>query len=485
MSNTEQNNSKEETKSDDAEVSEAIVTGKVPPAYGSKEYWDQRYEKLLVADHDDDDNNNGDGSQQAVELNGAKTSDEEATKSSVNDNDDDPVAFHSWYFSYDDLKPIILPLILGGKEEVERLLGDTEEKDGDDDDNDDNDDNNANKSVNETESPPPMLKTSSKSGKQDSSADEDGSDNSDAGEDGWEEVAGNESVDSEEGEAEISQTEAGLVIESPVAVLEVGCGDVPLVLGLADDLGKLEAPSSKTTKPIVNRIVCTDYSATLIRTLERIHQKKRKLPGTSNAGDGGTVSALKASAESTSGETSKPTIEYMVADARELPFPDKSFHLILEKGTMDAMISDSEVGVSNCIGIVSDCARVLATGGKYLSMWRLSHAGILSYFYWASLTCLSVPNSIQVVFSLYPISMPTLPKVKNGWKMLCSRVYDREGAMRLGILKCTEMTMVVAMMKTMMTLATLQKLQVLPSTLFSRASLSPRQKIVQISLQYL
>jgi len=53
-----------------------------------------------------------------------------------------------------------------------------------------------------------------------------------------------------------------------------------------------------------------------------------------------------------------------VADARELPFPDETFRLIFEKGTMDAMISDAEVGATNCVRIVTECARTLAAGGK-------------------------------------------------------------------------------------------------------------------------
>lgn len=359
----EENSTKEAKADDVGDSAEAKITKKVPPSYGSKAYWDQRYEKLLVADNDDNRNDDDDGSPAAETIKGS-TSDKEANKhDSNNDNtDDDPVAFHSWYFTYDDLKPMILPLIRGGKEEVERRLGGT---DDDDDININNSNNNNNNNVvSVTESSPQTLKAVSKSGEQDSSA-EDKADNSEEDDDGWEEVEGDESDDSEEGGDEISQMEAGLVIEGPVAVLEVGCGDVPLVLGLADDLGKImEAPTSKPTQPIVNRIVCTDYSATLIHTLERIHQKKRKLPGTSEAGDSGTASTIKTTEENPSVETNKLAIEYMVADARDLPFPDKSFHLILEKGTMDAMISDDEVGESNCIGIVSDCARVLATGGK-------------------------------------------------------------------------------------------------------------------------
>ena len=335
-------------------------TGKVPPPYGSKAYWDQRYNKLLA------------DPKPATAPNG------ENDENSDDADNDEPVAFHSWYFSYDDLKPIILPLILGGKEEVHRLLGDAEE-DIPVDDGDDaaGESSSQTKGVSKSNNPG-NSETKSPDNDDEASAENDNDDTNEEGnndsdvdedEDGWEEASGEDNVAHEDEEEEISQTEAGLTVEGPVAVLEVGCGDVPLVLGLAQDLERLSVPGSES-KRFVDRIVCTDYSATLIDTLKRIHQKKRKLSG--DGGDNGN--------ESAGGVTEKKEfpMEYLVADARELPFPDKSFHLILEKGTMDAMISDAEVGVSNCIGIVSDCARALAIGGKKLRICPLCFVSTLS-----------------------------------------------------------------------------------------------------------
>ena len=354
-------NSNTETKSDlDEDQTASAATGKIPPPYGSKEYWDQRYEKLLVVTNNQQEKNGNNGGKGGVD-----------DENGDNNDNDEPVAFHSWYFSYDDLKPIILPLILGGKEEARRLCGESKNDDADNDD-DDEDGNEENK-LNSKKSIPHIQKKSTEN-KHDTvpakslvgdvcrGNNEGEHDNGEGDEGGWEEVEGGEISESEE---ETSQTETGIVVEGPISVLEVGCGDVPLVVGLAEDLRVL---TSKEDKRFVDRIVCTDYSATLIQTLERIHRKKRKLPGSSSVGD--SASKVEATRNDNPGETNAAEIEYMVADARDLPFPDQSFHLILEKGTMDAMISDSEVGVTNCIGIVSDCARVLATGGKKLLAYK-------------------------------------------------------------------------------------------------------------------
>ena len=63
-------------------------------------------------------------------------------------------------------------------------------------------------------------------------------------------------------------------------------------------------------------------------------------------------------------EKSSVTVEYEVADARKLPYDDESFELLIEKGTLDAMLSDTKDGAENSRLIVGECARVLASGGK-------------------------------------------------------------------------------------------------------------------------
>ena len=96
------------------------------PQYGSKEYWEARYKSHLpdadvqqVSRQSDDEagtTNTGNQEEKYV-LDGV-----ELSKEAIN-------AGHAWYFTYDELRPLILPLIFGGDgdEDVE------DEYDNDDD----------------------------------------------------------------------------------------------------------------------------------------------------------------------------------------------------------------------------------------------------------------------------------------------------------------------------------------------------------------
>jgi SAM-dependent methyltransferase len=56
-------------------------------------------------------------------------------------------------------------------------------------------------------------------------------------------------------------------------------------------------------------------------------------------------------------------LDFETADARKLAYGDESFELILEKGTLDAMLADKENGIKNCQTIIGECARVVKQGG--------------------------------------------------------------------------------------------------------------------------
>ena len=58
-------------------------------------------------------------------------------------------------------------------------------------------------------------------------------------------------------------------MDGPISVLEIGCGDVPLGCGLANDLKSMEATTGADSQLICNRIVCTDYSPTVIEVMRR------------------------------------------------------------------------------------------------------------------------------------------------------------------------------------------------------------------------
>jgi Methyltransferase domain len=57
------------------------------------------------------------------------------------------------------------------------------------------------------------------------------------------------------------------------------------------------------------------------------------------------------------------SLSFEVIDARKLPYDSGSFDLILEKGVLDAMLSDPENGRANCLEILSECSRVLVYDG--------------------------------------------------------------------------------------------------------------------------
>lgn len=109
-----------------------------------------------------------------------------------------------------------------------------------------------------------------------------------------------------------------------MAVLEVGCGDSPLITGI----------HSHFTDSFDLSCYAIDYSERIIHFLqskEEIHDK----------------------------------IEYSVQDARKLSFKESMFDLIVEKGTVDAMLctSNKSTGLENVLNIIKESCRVLTVSG--------------------------------------------------------------------------------------------------------------------------
>jgi SAM-dependent methyltransferase len=59
-------------------------------------------------------------------------------------------------------------------------------------------------------------------------------------------------------------------------------------------------------------------------------------------------------------------------DARDLPYAQNSYDIVIEKGTLDAMLSDPEEGIRNCIQTVKEMARVTNVGGSILIVSHLN-----------------------------------------------------------------------------------------------------------------
>jgi hypothetical protein len=341
-----------------------------PPCYGSQEYWEQRYQNhqtdsiTSVAGGNDkgDDNSNTKGDQE-------KNGDHDASGA---------LPFHAWYFTYQDLRPLILPLILGGREEARGVMDEAladaptaaatsdaptatsdalgkidesskggqtgnldetrDEKDVADCDSDSDD----NGSASETEE----------------LDEEEDDDDDDAEEDGdFEEVGDDDDEDEEE---EVDRE--GLASNGPISVLEVGCGDVPLGADLSFELEKLEQETGCSSQGIVKRIVCIDYSETVVHAMAKQYLSGPTTTVTDNDTNTNTETATTTDTNLDTDKSGGPLV-FAVEDARRLSYPNESFELVLEKGTLDAMLSNKESGVANCVEIVTECARVLTMRG--------------------------------------------------------------------------------------------------------------------------
>jgi ubiquinone/menaquinone biosynthesis C-methylase UbiE len=213
-----------------------------PPAYGSHRYWEDRYRAQF---------------HHAFGTTGSGTGDEARGADEANASAPKPFA---WYFTYAELRPLILPLIL---EQV-----------------DENDD---------------------------------------------------------------ASSRGGLAVTGPIGVLEIGCGDSPLGIGIAEEVRTLEGKLEHSD--IIQRIVCCDYSSTVIDVLRKSKDQPK---------GGESLVPL---------DVGDVALSFEVIDARKLPYDSGSFDLILEKGVLDAMLSDAESGKENCLKILSECSRVLVYDG--------------------------------------------------------------------------------------------------------------------------
>eukprot|EP00980_Cylindrotheca_fusiformis_P028117 scaffold22581_cov123-Cylindrotheca_fusiformis.AAC.14 len=276
------------------------------PAYGTKDYWEHRYH-----------------TNQSEEPNSHQ--------------EDAPEAFHSWYFNYEELSPILLPIILGDDEN--NVDNDSVPEDGKKEEGSAHSevDTNVGKEDPETTSDPIDVEDAENIKGNGNKADSE-VDNEDEDEHDHEEFEDDSSTDQ-------VPSRVGLSKDGAISVLEIGCGDVPLGRDLARGIEKLEASTGVPASNILKKVVCTDYAKSVIDCMKTMHEKEL---------------------------SSSVSVLFEVGDARKLAFPDSSFELILEKGTMDAMLSDTSEGTENCKQIVAESARLLTAGGCLLIVSHLN-----------------------------------------------------------------------------------------------------------------
>lgn len=124
------------------------------------------------------------------------------------------------------------------------------------------------------------------------------------------------------------------------SALEIGCGDRPLLPDLAAD------PHFAGC-----RAICFDYAPTVVRALRH------------------------AAREAARNDPSLPVMSYEQADARSLVYPNDSFDIVIDKGTIDAMMCSDTQGVSNARQICSEAARVVSPGGLLIVVSHMSPTG--------------------------------------------------------------------------------------------------------------
>jgi len=333
------------------------------PPYGSQSYWEWRYkshekirkltenkkEKNLDVEttnsnvlEDDgltskDNTNSSQTNLQNNVANGDTSKVDPKDERKTNKEDEIIVvtpAEHAWYFTYQELAPLLIPIILGEETQTEEDDDEIIEEEFEDE---------------ELEACDPKESSSE-------------NDPIDFEENDINEHNSNDS--SEEEEIITNEPPKKYGENDRKSLLEIGCGDVPLGLDFAKEKelhvvqnGVLSEDTEKEINEnennnkysnILRRIICCDYSETCIRHLKEKYMK--------NDDD----------SKANKNQTCLVPVEYAVHDARNLPYNDKEFDIIFDKGTLDAMLSDKEEGIKNCIQIIAEAGRVLAFNGEFL-----------------------------------------------------------------------------------------------------------------------
>jgi hypothetical protein len=167
--------------------------------------------------------------------------------------------------------------------------------------------------------------------------------------------------------------------ERGLSLLEIGCGDVPIVPNLADDIYIQTGCATKA--------IASDYSATVI---EYLKEQQRQTQGCNSSNSLQKSNEAKICTGNHDRQTkdiktapfdqrltkSRPRkrhkardmkhdvmVQYSVEDATNLSYEDNQFHIVLEKGMLDASLADNEIGIRRCNSMVGEAARVLRMNG--------------------------------------------------------------------------------------------------------------------------
>ena len=238
-----------------------------PPSYGSQLYWETRYKTFFDTCHAAQEN------QDANEASAVQNQ-------SIIHVKEAPEPGHPWYFTYDELKPLLFPLVIMNNITQQRIEKPSTQEGL-------------------------LLKT--------------------------------ENHDTQDIYTKHVQCHGS------TNILEIGCGDVPLGIDLFRDI---QRHYQETTACETNyRITCFDYSASVIQHLNTRLELEKEI-------------------------FNKALIhlEFKVHDATDLPYKDNVFSVIIDKGTIDARMSDMDSGCNDCVKMVYEAARLLIHEGTFTCM---------------------------------------------------------------------------------------------------------------------
>lgn len=129
--------------------------------------------------------------------------------------------------------------------------------------------------------------------------------------------------------------------EAGWSALEIGCGDVPLAPDLAEDTHFADA-----------EVFAVDFSGSVVRSMRQRERDRCSLP-----------------------RRRTRRVTYEVQDARALTYGDGHFDLVLDKGTIDAMLCSDAEGYDNARQICAEATRVLRVGGCFVVISHMNPAG--------------------------------------------------------------------------------------------------------------
>ena len=98
-----------------------------------------------------------------------------------------------------------------------------------------------------------------------------------------------------------------------------------------------------------------------------------------------------------------PTPNFAVMDVRRLPLRDGLFEIVLDKGTLDALLTDEADGMKNAMAMLQEVRRTLKPGGVYLVVSHSppddgSRGQLFPFADWAPEGSVEIPKNAQTVW---------------------------------------------------------------------------------------